>query len=309
MASKSEGETLFLVLCIFAFLAVVVGLLIWKNRSLFGLGGKRYNWYSIAIELTICNLLCVTCCCFLDSFMMMNTFTPPPGRQAYIEARQKLDPSKPEEMNELRKLLMGRALQTIPIIRNLQNESSSVDRLYRKGMLTDDLHALVCFCGYRHWTVMTQIRITVSIPSSWKSIRISWTRKSLKFNMKRMSWILAGTSTSGLRPCNIIRWWSGGVLPHARTNNNDFLHLVLLDAGKEEWGTSRCCRGVCWTKKNGELRFSDCRGLNSTICLRYSWKRRKGKRRQQKQQWRLRQQWKWSRKRRSNGLTDWPRSW
>lgn len=73
----------------------------------------------------------------------MNQFTPPPARAAYIEAREKLDPSKPDELNDLRKMLMSRALQTIPIILNLQSEGSSVDRLYRKGMLTDDLHERV----------------------------------------------------------------------------------------------------------------------------------------------------------------------
>lgn len=73
----------------------------------------------------------------------MSQFTPPPARAAYLEAREKLDPSKPDDMGNLRKMLMGRALQTIPIILNLQNEGSSVDRLYRKGMLTDDLHERV----------------------------------------------------------------------------------------------------------------------------------------------------------------------
>jgi hypothetical protein len=40
----------------------------------------------------------------------------------------------------LKKLLMKRAIQTIPIIMLLQNEGSSIDRLYKKGMLTDDMH-------------------------------------------------------------------------------------------------------------------------------------------------------------------------
>ena len=73
----------------------------------------------------------------------MSAFTPPPARAAYLEGLSKLDPAKPEDMNNLRKLLMARALQTIPIILNLQNEGSSVDRLYKRGMLTDDLHERV----------------------------------------------------------------------------------------------------------------------------------------------------------------------
>lgn len=73
----------------------------------------------------------------------MNQFTPPPARAAYFEAREKMDLSNPDDMNNLRKMLMSRALQTIPIILNLQNEGSSVDRLYKKGMLTDDLHERV----------------------------------------------------------------------------------------------------------------------------------------------------------------------
>jgi hypothetical protein len=73
----------------------------------------------------------------------MNEFTPPPARAAYLTASETLDPANPDDMNNLRKLLMSRALQTIPIILNLQTEGTSVDRLYRKGMLTDDLHERV----------------------------------------------------------------------------------------------------------------------------------------------------------------------
>jgi hypothetical protein len=35
---------------------------------------------------------------------------------------------------------MRRALQAIPIILSLQNEGNSIERLYKKGMLTDDMH-------------------------------------------------------------------------------------------------------------------------------------------------------------------------
>ncbi len=35
---------------------------------------------------------------------------------------------------------MKRAIKTIPILLQLQNEGTSIDRLYKKGMLTDDMH-------------------------------------------------------------------------------------------------------------------------------------------------------------------------
>jgi hypothetical protein len=35
---------------------------------------------------------------------------------------------------------MKRAIKTIPIVLSLQNEGSSIERLYKKGMLTDDMH-------------------------------------------------------------------------------------------------------------------------------------------------------------------------
>jgi hypothetical protein len=36
--------------------------------------------------------------------------------------------------------LTKRALKAIPLILSLQNEGQSIDRLYKKGMLTDDMH-------------------------------------------------------------------------------------------------------------------------------------------------------------------------
>ena len=35
---------------------------------------------------------------------------------------------------------MKRAIHAIPILLNLQNEGNSIDRLYKRGMLTDDMH-------------------------------------------------------------------------------------------------------------------------------------------------------------------------
>lgn len=37
-------------------------------------------------------------------------------------------------------MLMKRAMKAIPIILSLQNEGSSIERLYKRGMLTDDMH-------------------------------------------------------------------------------------------------------------------------------------------------------------------------
>jgi hypothetical protein len=73
----------------------------------------------------------------------LNPFVPPPARGQYIEARQQFDISNPAHAENLKKLLMGRAVQNIPIVLNLQNEGSSVERMYRKGMITEDLHERV----------------------------------------------------------------------------------------------------------------------------------------------------------------------
>lgn len=69
-----------------------------------------------------------------------STFTPPIEREEFIAAKEKLDPSKVSDLDELKKLLMRRAIQTIPLLLSLQNEGSSIDRLYKRGMLTDDMH-------------------------------------------------------------------------------------------------------------------------------------------------------------------------
>lgn len=69
-----------------------------------------------------------------------SSFTPPVERAEFIAAKEKLDASKVSDLDELKKLLMRRAIQTIPLLLSLQNEGSSIDRLYKKGMLTDDMH-------------------------------------------------------------------------------------------------------------------------------------------------------------------------
>lgn len=67
-------------------------------------------------------------------------FTPPPGRAKFQEARAALDPSNINDLDKLKKLLMRRALENIPNLISLQNEGNAIDRLYKRGMLTDDVH-------------------------------------------------------------------------------------------------------------------------------------------------------------------------
>jgi hypothetical protein len=69
-----------------------------------------------------------------------NSFSPPPERAEFIAAKERLDVTKVSQLDELKKLLMRRAIQTIPILLSLQNEGSSIERLYKRGMLTDDMH-------------------------------------------------------------------------------------------------------------------------------------------------------------------------
>lgn len=66
-------------------------------------------------------------------------FTPPEGRQAYFDAKEKVvfDDAGVEN---LKKLLMRRAMANIPTIFSLQHDGSAIERLYKKGMLTDDMH-------------------------------------------------------------------------------------------------------------------------------------------------------------------------
>lgn len=69
-----------------------------------------------------------------------SSFSPPPERAEFIAAKERLDTTKVSDLDELKKLLMRRAIQTIPILLSLQNEGSSIERLYKRGMLTDDMH-------------------------------------------------------------------------------------------------------------------------------------------------------------------------
>lgn len=96
-----------------ALIVVLIVLYLWRNKKILGFGGD--GWKSSSFDL-------------------------PPERQVYIEQREKLDPTKPGDLEELKKMLMRRAIGAIPILLNLQNEGISIERLYKRGMLTDDMH-------------------------------------------------------------------------------------------------------------------------------------------------------------------------
>ncbi len=108
------------------------------NRAVYFLRGKRVLYF---IFLTQCLRSYLKT--LLPIRFKLNPFVPPPARGQYIEARQQFDISNPAHAENLKKLLMGRAVQNIPIVLNLQNEGSSVERMYRKGMITEDLHERV----------------------------------------------------------------------------------------------------------------------------------------------------------------------
>ncbi len=71
-------------------------------------------------------------------------FVPPQQRQAYIDLKQanagKDLQKNPEIMQALRKTLMHRAIYQIPLVLDLQTQGPSSDKLYKKGMITDDFH-------------------------------------------------------------------------------------------------------------------------------------------------------------------------
>eukprot|EP01038_Epipyxis_sp_PR26KG_P011888 gene11888-15906_t len=112
----SKPDDTFLATCILIGAVVIVliaGIYLWRNKKIFG--GSDGSWKHIA-------------------------FTPPPEREAFIEAKKTFDSSKLADIEKMRKLLMRRALHTIPLLLQLQNEGHSIERLYKKGMLTDDMH-------------------------------------------------------------------------------------------------------------------------------------------------------------------------
>ena len=68
------------------------------------------------------------------------TLQIPIERSQYLEAKNDYNPLDPHSREELKKLLMRRAMMAIPLVLSLQNEGNAIERLYKKGMLTDDMH-------------------------------------------------------------------------------------------------------------------------------------------------------------------------
>jgi hypothetical protein len=108
----------FLAICILVVTLLIVGL-----TSLYFFGNKNKSTGTIS-----------------EGSLQPKSFTPPPGRANYIAARRQLNPSVPQDFEILKKLLMQRAIQAIPILLSIQNEGSSIERLYKRGMLTDDIY-------------------------------------------------------------------------------------------------------------------------------------------------------------------------
>jgi hypothetical protein len=130
LPKKSDDGVIALVILVIAIvLAAVIGIYFWKNNK--GNSKSRFVLYWLfSILLTV----------VFVSFQSGGGFSVPPERETYIEAKSSMDLSNPSNIDELKKLLMKRALKTIPIVLSLQNEGSSIERLYKKGMLTDDMH-------------------------------------------------------------------------------------------------------------------------------------------------------------------------
>jgi radical SAM superfamily enzyme YgiQ (UPF0313 family) len=109
-----------------------------------------------------------------------------------LKAKEKLDKSNPYHRDELRKLLMRRAFRTIPIWLSLQNESQTIDKLYKKGMLTDDIHykfkALKNYFESEHEEVKTEAN---ELMESWGDI--IWTQ-AVQYHA--VSLLLAGGSSN-----------------------------------------------------------------------------------------------------------------
>ena len=68
------------------------------------------------------------------------TLQIPLEREQYLDAKKHYNSSDPQSREELKKLLMRRAMVSIPLVISLQNEGNAIERLYKKGMLTDDMH-------------------------------------------------------------------------------------------------------------------------------------------------------------------------
>lgn len=62
-----------------------------------------------------------------------SNFTPPKEREMYLAAKAEEDATSTASKTKLKKLLMRRAMATIPLLLTLRNEGTSIERLYKKG--------------------------------------------------------------------------------------------------------------------------------------------------------------------------------
>lgn len=109
----SENEVVALILVITFIGLVIFAFYIYTNRRYYGIGisaGPRVNPAELMKE-----------------------------RNAYYKVKSTLDVEDPAQLEELKKALMRRAMFTIPMILNLQQQGNSVGRLYGRGMLTDEI--------------------------------------------------------------------------------------------------------------------------------------------------------------------------
>lgn len=109
---SEDGYVALLILALILGLAVAVGLYLWKsNKQLLG-----------------------------QPAIKVEPFVPPKDREEYRALKAKLNPNNPEDVEKLKKHLMHRAMNAVPLVLSLQSDGTSIERLYKKGMLTDDMY-------------------------------------------------------------------------------------------------------------------------------------------------------------------------
>lgn len=132
MKSSDDGVAALILLVVILCCTAIFGAYVWKNKAkLLGIKDRPINSSA--------------------------KFVPPPNAEKYEAAKMKLDLNKPEEYEELKKMLMHRAMSTIPFILSLQNDGQAIESLYKKGILTDEMHDRVhdvkTFCDAEYLAV------------------------------------------------------------------------------------------------------------------------------------------------------------
>lgn len=102
------------ILSVVVILVTIFGFYLWINKKEFGFESSSNN-------------------------KSQTNFTPPIESLTYLDVKDTIDRNDPVELDKLKKLLMKRAMKSVPIILSLEKESQSIDRLYKKGILTDDV--------------------------------------------------------------------------------------------------------------------------------------------------------------------------